>query len=73
MYDFRTPRQKAIAARREEAASIFAWLKENSVEGTTDNRIMYGVAEQMGCTRQNVRVLLISAGVIKPRKRAKKN
>lgn len=69
MYDLRTTCQKERAAHRERAVRIFNRIKEHSVEGTTDNRVMVGVAEEMGCTRQNVRMLLVRAGVITPKRR----
>lgn len=36
---------------------------------TSDSRIMLAVSQRVGCTQQNVRVILIKAGLITPKKR----
>lgn len=70
-YDFRTPLQKERAERQKNIIAMFTDFRAKAPSDTSDSRIMLAVSQQVGCTQQNVRVILMNAGVITPkRKRA---
>lgn len=68
-YDFRTPLQRQQDERRKNIIAMFADYRAKAPKETSDNRIMMVVAQNVGCTQQNVRACLIKAHVIVPRKR----
>lgn len=68
-YDFRTPLQKQQDERKKNIIAMFADFRAKAPSGTSDSRIMLAISQHVGCTQQNVRVCLIKAGVITPKKR----
>ena len=68
-YDFRTPLQKQQDERKKNIIAMFADFRAKAPAETSDSRIMLAVSQRVGCTQQNVRVILIKAGVITPKKR----
>ena len=69
-YDFRTPLQKQQDERKKKnIIAMFADFRAKAPAETSDSRIMLAVSQQVGCTQQNVRVILIKAGLITPKKR----
>lgn len=68
-YDFRTPLQKQQDERKKNIISMYADFRAKAPAETSDSRIMLAVSQHVGCTQQNVRVTLIKAGVITPKKR----
>lgn len=68
-YDFRTPLQKQQDERKKNIIAMFADFRAKAPAGTSDSRIMLAVSQNVGCTQQNVRCILIKAGVIKPKRR----
>lgn len=69
-YDFRTPLQKQQDERKKNIIAMYADFRAKAPATTTNSRIMMAVSQQIGCTQQNVRMCLIKAGVITPKKRA---
>lgn len=68
-YDFRTPLQKRQEERRRSIIAMFADFRAKATAETSDYRIMTVVAQQVGCTPQNVRATLLRANIIKPKRR----
>ena len=68
-YDFRTPLQKQQDERKKNIIAMFADFRAKAPSETSDSRIMLAVSQHVGCTQQNVRVILIKAGLITPKKR----
>ena len=68
-YDFRTPLQKQQDERKKNIIAMFADFRAKAPAETSDSRIMLAVSQRVGCTQQNVRVILIKAGLITPKKR----
>lgn len=67
--DIRPPRQVAEERHRNAVRARFLELKGTTVEGTSDWRIMVVMAEEMGCTTQNIRNLLLKTGTIQVRRK----
>ena len=67
-YDFRTEFQKRRDERREKAVYLFNSYRAIAMPGTSNTAVMRAVACNMGCSLQNIRVMLINAGVLSPRK-----
>ena len=61
-YDFRTPLQKQQDERKKNIIAMFADFRAKAPAETSDSRIMLAVSQHVGCTQQNVRVILIKAG-----------
>ena len=70
--DFRPRRQIEEERHRKAVSARFLELREKTVEGTSDYRIMVVMAEEMGCTAQNVRNLLLKDGTIKVKRKVAK-
>lgn len=70
--DFRPRRKIEEELHRKAVSKRFLELREKSVEGTSDWRIMMVMAEEMGCTTNNVRHLLLKDGTIKVKRKAAK-
>ena len=70
--DFRSPLKIEQEKRKKEIVSTFLDYKEAALEGSSDCRIMDAVAKKVGCTMQNVRVILLKQGVYKPKYRKTK-
>lgn len=70
-YDFRTPFQKQQDERRQNIISMFVEFRTKANARTSDYRIMSVIAQQIGCTPQNVRATLLNANVITPRRTRK--
>lgn len=66
--DLRTPLQRERDLHRQRVVKAFRRLRDSVCEGTSNERIMVAIAEEMGCTRQNVRAILLKCGVIKRKK-----
>lgn len=67
-FDFRTTFQKKRDERRKRVVSLFKSFRAQAVPGVSDTSVMRAVAVEMGCSLQNVRVMLINEGVLHPRK-----
>ena len=63
--DLRTPLQRERARHRQRIVEAFRRLRGSVCEGTSDNRICVAIAEELGCTQQNVRATLLKCGEIK--------
>lgn len=62
--DFRPRRKIEEELHRKAVSKRFLELRDKAVEGTSDWRIMMVMAEEMGCTTNNVRHLLLKSGTI---------
>lgn len=71
--DFMTPFLRRREERRQMMSGLYRELREGAEPGVSNYSVMKVVAEKMGCSVQNVMVVLKNAGVIKPRKRTKKS
>lgn len=71
--DFMTPFLRRREERRQKMSGLYRELREGAEPGVSNYSVMKVVAEKMGCSVQNVMVVLKNAGVIKPRKRVKKS
>ena len=69
--DFMTPFLRRREERRQKMSGLYRELREGAEPGVSNYSVMKVVAEKMGCSVQNVMVVLKNAGVIKPRKRTK--
>lgn len=69
-YDFRTPKQRATQKRAMAIISKYTEYRGKAMDGVSDNRIIECISSEVGCTSQNVRVVLRKANLIKytPRK-----
>lgn len=70
-YDFRTPLQKQQDERKKSVISMFADFRSKADESVSNSRIMAVIASRVGCTSQNVRVILVKEGLLKVKKRIK--
>ena len=71
-YDFRTPLQKQQDERKRNIIAMYADCRAKAGAGVSDNRIMTVIAQQVGCTPQNVRAILVKAGRLRPKRRVGK-
>lgn len=71
-YDFRTPLQRQRDERKKNIIAMFSDMREKAPKECSNNRLMFEVAKRVDCTQQNVRVCLINAGIIVPKRRATK-
>lgn len=67
-FDFRTDFQKRRDERRKRVVSLFKDYRMKAIPGVSNTAIMRVVANDMCCSLQNVRVMLINEGIIKPKK-----
>lgn len=70
-YDFRTPLQKQQDERRRNIIAMFSDCRAKAGSGVSNSRIMTVIAQHVGCTPQNVRVILVKEGLIRTKKRTK--
>lgn len=63
-YDFRTPLQKQQDERRKNILAMFEDFRKKAASDVSDSRIMAVIAQHVGCTPQNIRAILVKAGVI---------
>ena len=63
-YDFRTPLQKQQDERRKNILAMFEDFRKKATSDVSDSRIMAVIAQHVGCTPQNIRAILVKAGVI---------
>lgn len=64
-YDFRTPLQKQQDERRKNIIAMYEDCRAKAAANVSNNRIMLVISQHVGCTPQNVRAVLVKAGVIK--------
>ena len=70
-YDFRTPLQKQQDERRRNVIAMYSDYRAKAGGNVSNNRIMTVIAQHVGCTPQNVRVILVKEGLIRTKKRTK--
>lgn len=67
-FDFRTEFQKRRDERRKKVVALFKDYRMKAMPGVSNTAVMRVVADDMRCSMQNVRVMLINEGIIKPRR-----